>query len=98
MRNMCDLQRSEDDLSVADDEMRADFTVGETKFLRRHKRNDDRSRSPPESVRLDDDHKWDRPAVPARVAVDTELIRHQRVLNSSAIEPCFATKAASADI
>ena len=28
MRNMGDLERSEDDLSVADDEMRADITVG----------------------------------------------------------------------
>jgi hypothetical protein len=98
MRNMGDLERSEDDLSVADDEVRADITVGETKFLGRHKRNDDPSRSTPESVGLDDAHKWDCPDVPARVAVDTELIRHQRVLNSSAIEPCFATNAASADI
>jgi hypothetical protein len=98
MRNMCDLERSEDDLSVADHEMRADITLGETKFLGRHKRNDDPSRSTPESVGLDDDHKWHRPAVPARIAVDTELIRHQRVLNSSAIEPCFATNAASADM
>lgn len=95
---MGDLKRHKNDFLTLYHEMGPDIAVGEPEFLGGDERHDDSPRRIPETVGLDHDDEWNDPPVPSGVEVDTELVRHQIVSNSSARVPYLATKAASAAI
>ncbi len=82
--NIRDLKRIKDNRPVIDHKVRPNVAVGDAELFCGDKGHDDPPLRAAKAVGLDHEDKRDDPLTPAGVAMDVELLGHQRLSNSSA--------------